>query len=278
MKRWIRYVIASGLAAAVLSPWAVGAASAPEARIDAARKVWHDGNAAEAVNALSSIVAEYPEHFRARYNLGLALIAAGKNDAGLVALQEAARLGEAQADPDPTIYNTLGWQLLQMGKTAPALEQFEKAMTFEPQLSTASRSRLLNNYGIALLQSQRYEEAETVLRRATDEFGNPSAARSLQLVTSIRSQRGRWTVVFGGDASLDAARDEIRKAAAVGVDNGDVVYRDGSYRSIAEFSSRADADNALAKLLTFRSSAYIVNMADWCPDVIAQGERKSCRR
>ncbi|WP_386066637.1 tetratricopeptide repeat protein [Tahibacter sp. UC22_41] len=276
MKYRIYDIAVSMLVALFLSP--AGAASTLDVRIDAARQARIGGNAADSAKALSAIVAESPQHFRARYNLGLALVAAGNDDAGLVALQEAARLGEMQGNPDPTIYNTLGWQLLQMGRTTAALEQFEKAMTFEPQLSEASRSRLLNNYGIALMQSQRYEEAEAVLRRAADEFDNASAAKSLQLVTSIRNQSGRWTVVFGGDTSMDAARDEVRKAAAAGVDNGDVVYRDGSYRSIAEFSSRGDADNALTKVLTFRSSAYVVNMADWCPDVVTEGGRKNCRR
>ena len=35
---------------------------------------------------------------------------------------------------------------------------------------------------------------------------------------------------------------------------------------------------AVAGILTFRSGAYVVSMADWCPDVVTEGGCKNCWR
>ncbi|PTV50754.1 hypothetical protein [Acinetobacter pittii] len=75
-----------------------------------------------------------------------------------------------------------------------------------------------------------------------------------------------WGVVFGGDTTLDAANFEVTKTAArMGINNGEVFRRAGSYRSVKVFTSRSEAEDALGKAQIFRPSSYIVNMSTWCP-------------
>lgn len=75
-----------------------------------------------------------------------------------------------------------------------------------------------------------------------------------------------WGVVFGGDTTLDAANFEVTKTAArMGINNGEVFRRAGSYRSVKVFTSRSEAEDALGKAQIVRPSSYIVNMSTWCP-------------
>ncbi len=275
MNRLLPWSPAAALLLAVL-PVAHAQRTALDVRVDTARQARLSGNVGASVDALTAIVAEAPDNFRAQYNLGLSLAADARNEPALQALKQAELLYGAQAEPDATIYNTLGWQLLQMGQASEAIKYFEKGMALEGHLPANSRSRLLNNYGLALMQSLRYDDAEKMFQRAKTEFNNPLAARNLELIAAIKNEEGRWAVIFGGDESSDAAQDEIRKASGAGVTGGDIVYREGSFRSIAEFSKRSDADAALTRLKSLRTDAYVVRMDSWCPAVNVVDGRKTC--
>lgn len=83
--------------------------------------------------------------------------------------------------------------------------------------------------------------------------------------TSV-AESDTWGVVFGGDTTLDAANFEVTKTAArMGINNGEVFRRAGSYRSVKVFTSRSEAEDALGKAQIVRPSSYIVNMSTWCP-------------
>jgi len=83
--------------------------------------------------------------------------------------------------------------------------------------------------------------------------------------TSV-AENDTWGVVFGGDTTLDAANFEVTKTAArMGINNGEVFRRAGSYRSVKVFTSRSEAEDALGKAQIVRPSSYIVNMSTWCP-------------
>jgi hypothetical protein len=71
-----------------------------------------------------------------------------------------------------------------------------------------------------------------------------------------------WGIVFGGDASRRAAQDEIAKAK--GAADLAIYRKQGSYRSVAVFDSRAAADDWLPRLKKINPGAYVVVLDRWC--------------
>lgn len=77
---------------------------------------------------------------------------------------------------------------------------------------------------------------------------------------------GTWGVVFGGDSTLEAARHEATVTAkAMGIGEGQIFRRQGSFRSVGVYVSRPEAEDALGKAKAVRKSSYVVNMSTWCP-------------
>lgn len=82
----------------------------------------------------------------------------------------------------------------------------------------------------------------------------------------VAERAGPWGVVFGGDTTLEAARHEVTETAKrMGIGQGQVYHRQGSFRSVGVYDSRADAEDALGKARAVRASSYVVNMSTWCP-------------
>lgn len=88
---------------------------------------------------------------------------------------------------------------------------------------------------------------------------------------------GTWGVVFGGDPTLEAATHEITKTAErIGIGPGEVFRRAGSFRSVKVYVSRSEAEDAVGKARLVRPSAYVVNMATWCPTSTANKGYYEC--
>lgn len=78
-----------------------------------------------------------------------------------------------------------------------------------------------------------------------------------------------WGVIFGGDATLNAANHEIKVTAKLmGISDATIFRRSGSFRSVKTYVNRMEADAALEKAKSIRESSYLVNMAKWCPTSI----------
>jgi len=75
-----------------------------------------------------------------------------------------------------------------------------------------------------------------------------------------------WSIVFGGDVSLDAAQDEVKRLQRAGLGEGSVMVflRDKSYRTVVRYPSREVAEQDLGRLRGLRDSAYLVNLDRWC--------------
>lgn len=73
-----------------------------------------------------------------------------------------------------------------------------------------------------------------------------------------------WGVVFGSDRTLDAARDELRRASRSGVDGAAIYLRNGYYVSIALCADRAEAERVMRIVRVFRRDTYVVDMRTWC--------------
>jgi hypothetical protein len=86
------------------------------------------------------------------------------------------------------------------------------------------------------------------------------------LPAAVTDPSGTWGVVFGGDPTIDSANVEVTKTAErMGIGQGQVFRRAGSFRSVKVFVSRSEAEDALGKARAVRPSSYVVNMSTWCP-------------
>jgi hypothetical protein len=93
-----------------------------------------------------------------------------------------------------------------------------------------------------------------------------SNAALVEKAQSSTIDKVQWGVVYGGDTSLEAAKYEVGAIAQkYEIPNASIFFRQGSFRSVAIASDRADAEQLLAKAKSRRGDAYIVNMNKWCP-------------
>lgn len=93
---------------------------------------------------------------------------------------------------------------------------------------------------------------------------------------ALNQESTKWGVIFGGDTSIAAAQDEIKKARSLGFTGAQIFYRQESYRSVAVTESRAAAEQALPTARSIRQDSYIVNLDRWCPRPIDKGEYLEC--
>jgi len=88
---------------------------------------------------------------------------------------------------------------------------------------------------------------------------------------------GTWGLIFGGDSSVQAAKQEVTVTAKkMGIGEGSIFRRAGSFRSVKVFESRSDAEDALGKARVVRPRSYLVNMTKWCPTSSDRGGYYEC--
>ncbi|HEX9946502.1 MAG TPA: hypothetical protein VGA98_03085 [Allosphingosinicella sp.] len=75
----------------------------------------------------------------------------------------------------------------------------------------------------------------------------------------------RWVVIFGGDSTPEAARDEIAKAIRLNLPEPQIMHRGNSYRSILIQPDRESAYALLPRARQIQSDAYAVSLNSWCP-------------
>lgn len=97
---------------------------------------------------------------------------------------------------------------------------------------------------------------------------------SIGEILNSSAPEGIWYLVIAGNKVYeDALRVEEEFPAA----NASIVYRNGTYRNIVEYSSRIFAQKEKLKFEGKGiSDAYIVNKSTWCPSIIGAGSVKSC--
>jgi hypothetical protein len=108
----------------------------------------------------------------------------------------------------------------------------------------------------------------------TQQAVRKSLAANTPFVEKIHGALGTavtWGVVYGGDATLEAAQYEVETIAPkLGLTNARVYHRQGSYRSVATTTDRSKADEMLKATRERRADAYLVKMGDFCPDPAEQ--------
>jgi hypothetical protein len=105
-----------------------------------------------------------------------------------------------------------------------------------------------------------------------------ASAPLVEKAQAVLDPGGQLGVVFGGDASVQAAADEIARASRAGVKGAKVYLRQGAYRSVALASDRAAVDAILTAVRRFRPDAYFVNMSSWCPTPVTRPDHVECGR
>lgn len=104
----------------------------------------------DAVALWESNLRHRPNNPRAHYNLGYALVEAGRPQEAIAPLKRALELAPGYAD----VHTTLGNALSQLGRSDEALQHYEQAARIEPDNAAAHY-----NLGNCLLAVGRYEEA-----------------------------------------------------------------------------------------------------------------------
>jgi tetratricopeptide (TPR) repeat protein len=137
------------------------------------------GDAVGAAEALARAVAAQPRFTEARLKLAEALGAAGRPEQAVAAYREALRRDPARHAEG---WNNLGFQLLQLGRTADAADALRRAVGLRPPFVEAR-----TNLGAALLAADDLDgaaaEFEAALRHAPDyvpALGNLGVVRARQ--------------------------------------------------------------------------------------------------
>ena len=162
-----RYVFLSMLgpiavAALVASEWAgaLAVGGVALALIVASTAVgFHRGQFFEELPFYRQWVAHDPGNYRARFNLGDALAAAGQLDEAETQYRESGRINPRYA----RVHNALGLLAVRRGRTEEAVPAFEEALRIKPDYAKAH-----NNLGNALAMTGRTAEALTHFRRAVE--------------------------------------------------------------------------------------------------------------
>jgi hypothetical protein len=156
-------------------------------------------------------------------------------------------------------------------KYIDATSALEKAQTELEQIKQHDAglvsAELTHTVQVALAQ------APTALQAAADASANASGAltsatKAVQALPASPSLGSSFAVIFGGDPSADSASAEISKAKQAGFQNAQIYLRQSSYRSAVPFQDKPSAEAALPtirKLSHTAADAYIVNLANWCP-------------
>ena len=181
------------------------------------------------------------------------LTSAGFEEGSIVGFKWKARLVESD-DALKTANATIESLQAQLKQANAALAAATSAVPpgeLRSQLSTVEQS------GRKLEQTT--ADASTVLRS--------TLAQNAPLVERAQSTLpggGPQAVVMGSDRTLEAARDEVRRAAGAGIANVAVYQRNGYFATIATTDTRDQAAEVLRIARGFRPDAYVTRLSAWC--------------
>jgi len=151
--------------------------------------LFQQGKSQEAVVELEKALAIDPKHWKSHNNMALASI-----DLGELEVAEAHYRESLAIEPQPAIYNDLGFVLERLGMPEDATAAYRKALELDPASASAHY-----NLGSSLARSGNYAEAEKHLRAALESSPNTQAYTGLGI---LLRQQGRMDQAV---ASLQAA-------------------------------------------------------------------------
>lgn len=167
----------------------------------------------------------------------------------------------------PLVLGVVGNQFASATKERDTQARFVEIATTilskEPGANPSEETKNLRRWAVGIIQ--KYSgvpmEQETV-----NALVQKSALPTPAAFASTSESSGPWAVVFGGDATLDAARHEVSVTARkMNIGASQIFLRNGAYRSVRVLEDRAAAEDALGKAQSVRSDSYLVNLSKWCP-------------
>ncbi|CAN7455523.1 hypothetical protein LJR232_002897 [Aquipseudomonas alcaligenes] len=118
--------------------------------------------------------------------------------------------------------------------------------------------KILNAYsGVPMSEAA----AEAVISTAA----LPAISSSTAAAPSAASPADTWGVILGGDTSLDKAQETVGAIKQRIKVDAQIFRRAGSFRSVKIYVNNDEARQALIQAKTLNPTAYLVNMAKWCP-------------
>lgn len=162
-------------------------------RLEAAKAKRMAGHPTDAITDLRLLVGEYPDYYRAVYNLGLAMADSSDKDQGKLneaidILQRARDIRQEQSLKDYSIYNSLGWYYTQANRSHDAEKAYVIALKHTSSNSAESNRRLYTNVGLFYLASGDLERAQSYLQTAADTYQSETARKFLQVNESARDK------------------------------------------------------------------------------------------
>jgi tetratricopeptide (TPR) repeat protein len=202
--------------------------------------LFQQGKSDEAVLALEKALEVDPKHWKAHNNMALASVDLGEFEVAEAHYRESLAL-----EPQPAIYNDLGFVLARQGLPEEAAEMYRKALESDPDSATAHY-----NLAVSLAGSGELAEAEDHFR-ATIEKEPSSRAHAALGIVLIQQQR-----VDEGVASLRKAIEiDPGNAAAYAqlgtalVEQGKLEEAAATYRKLLRNQPSAAAHQQLAQVL-----------------------------
>ena len=148
MRRLTTFALAAAATAAGLAGSAFGQGDPYKAQIDQAKQLRLNGDTAQSTQIVRGVLAKNPRDFRANYTKGLLELDQGASAAAVSTLNSAIAGLKGKPAPDPTIYNTLGYALMNQGRLDEAARAFQKGYAARGSLSRDSQQKLLNNMSL----------------------------------------------------------------------------------------------------------------------------------
>jgi tetratricopeptide (TPR) repeat protein/Tol biopolymer transport system component len=202
--------------------------------------LFQQGKSEEAITALEKALAVDPGHWKAHNNMALASI-----DIGELELAEAHYRESLALEPQPAIYNDLGFVLERQGLPHEAADMYRKSLELDPESAAAQY-----NLAASLTRSGEFAEAEPHFRAALAKKPTTEAYTGLGVVLL---QQGR---VPDAIASLkDAIRVDRTNAAAyeqlsaILIQAGKLEEAASLYRALIQHQPSAAAHRELAGIL-----------------------------
>jgi len=127
---------------------AAGQTDAYKAQIDQAKQFRLKGDLGKSDRIVSGVLAKDPQDFRANYTKGLIELDRGATPSAVSVLNRALASLKGQPAPDPTIYNTLGYALMNQGRLDEAGKAFQQGYAVRGSLARDSQQKLLNNMSL----------------------------------------------------------------------------------------------------------------------------------
>jgi hypothetical protein len=116
------------------------------------------------------------------------------------------------------------------------------------------------------------EIAESVARAVQQQAAaQTTVAQAAEVVAQSTPLPGvGFGIVFGADATPQAAMDEVRKVAKQATSGNPIILykRQGSWRSVLYFGTQEASKAQLPNIKSVKPQSYLVNISTWCPTPI----------